>query len=99
NRHAQSLTSSPYTTLFRSGLPKVSTGTLRLGETTASYDAETPVEQRCPADHVTEADLEAVRTRFLGPIEQRPPVYSAVKVGGERDRKSTRLNSSHVKIA
>ncbi len=66
------------------GLPKVYTGTLRLGETTASYDAETPVEQRCPADHVTEADLEAVRTRFLGPIEQRPPVYSAVKVGGER---------------
>ena len=30
------------------------------------------------------ADIEAVLARFTGPIEQVPPAYSALKVGGER---------------
>ena len=30
------------------------------------------------------ADVEAVLARFTGPIEQVPPAYSALKVGGER---------------
>jgi tRNA pseudouridine55 synthase len=66
------------------GLPKVYTGTLRLGETTTSYDAETPVEVRMEAGHLTDAELDAARLPFLGEIEQRPPIFSAVKVGGER---------------
>ncbi|HYE96513.1 MAG TPA: tRNA pseudouridine(55) synthase TruB [Rubricoccaceae bacterium] len=66
------------------GLPKTYTGTLRLGETTPSFDADTPVDVRVPADHVTDADLEAVRARFEGEITQVPPVFSAIKVGGQR---------------
>lgn len=65
-------------------LPKTYTGTLRLGETTASLDAETPVEQRRDASGISDEDLERVRASFLGEIEQIPPMYSAVKVGGER---------------
>lgn len=66
------------------GLPKVYSGTIRLGQTTASYDAETPVEVERDASAVDDAALDAVRTRFVGEILQRPPMYSAVKVGGER---------------
>lgn len=72
------------------GLPKQYAGTLRLGETTPSYDAETPVEAVRPWEHLTDADLEAARQAFVGLIAQRPPLYSAVKVGGERLYKKAR---------
>src|SRR5690606_31526326 len=57
---------------------------------TASYDAESEVVERKSAAHVTDADLDAARQTFLGTIEQRPPMYSAVKVGGERLYKKAR---------
>lgn len=72
------------------GLPKVYTGTLRLGEVTPSYDAETTVTDRCGWEHLTKEDLGAARQHFMGPITQLPPLYSAVKVGGERLYKKAR---------
>ena len=65
-------------------LPKIYEGTLRLGETTPSYDADSEVVERRDASHLTASDLEAARVEFLGTIEQRPPAFSAVKVRGER---------------
>ncbi|MEL7362885.1 MAG: tRNA pseudouridine(55) synthase TruB [Bacteroidota bacterium] len=77
------------------GLPKEYSGTLRLGETTASYDAETAVEARTPlARPPDEGELEAARRQFLGEIEQVPPVYSAIKQGGERLYKKARRGES-----
>lgn len=72
------------------GLPKAYTGTLRLGEVTPSYDAETDVTERADWSHLTQADLEAARQAFLGEITQVPPVYSAIKVEGERLYKKAR---------
>ena len=72
------------------GLPKVYTATMRLGQTTASADAETPVEDERDASHVTDADLAALLPQFTGEITQTPPVYSAIKVGGERLYKKAR---------
>ena len=72
------------------GLPKRYAGTLRLGETTPSYDAETDVQERHEASHLTADDLEAARQAFEGFIEQVPPMYSAVKVKGERLYKKAR---------
>lgn len=60
------------------------TATLRLGATTASYDAETPEEDPRPWEHLTEADIRAALTGFLGPIQQRPPDFSAKRFQGER---------------
>ncbi len=65
-------------------LPKTYVGTLRLGEVTPSYDTETEIVERHFWDHLHEDDLEAARAPFLGPITQRPPMYSAVKVKGKR---------------
>ena len=72
------------------GLPKVYTGTVRLGQTTASYDAETDVEAAADATAVTRADVEAAIEAFVGEIQQVPPVYSAIKRGGERLYKKAR---------
>lgn len=85
-------------------LDKVYEGTIRLGETTASFDAETPVEARQDWSGVSEEDLEHARQQFLGEIEQRTPSYSAVKVGGERLYKKARRGEAveapprHVRI-
>lgn len=72
------------------GLGKTYTGTLRLGQTTASYDAESEVVEEHDASGVTDEAIEAARRQFLGEIEQRPPMYSAVKMGGERLYKKAR---------
>ena len=65
------------------GLTKAYTGTIRLGETTPSYDAETEVNATFPIDHITPSVLEAARHTFLGDIEQLPPIFSAIKQAGK----------------
>lgn len=71
-------------------LPKTYVGTLRLGEVTPSYDTETEVVEQRDWTAVTNAMLDEVRQTFIGTIEQVPPMYSAVKVGGERLYKKAR---------
>lgn len=66
------------------------TGTIRLGETTPSYDAETEVTKRVDTAHLTPRDIEEAASAFLGEIQQEPPMYSALKVGGERLYKKAR---------
>lgn len=63
-------------------MEKVYTGTLRLGEATPSFDAETDVSERRPWQHLSDADLAAARDGFLGDIMQLPPMYSAISVKG-----------------
>lgn len=64
-------------------LPKTYTGTLRLGATTPSYDAETAIDETFPYEHITAEMLEEARKKFLGPISQVPPIFSAIKVDGQ----------------
>lgn len=65
------------------GLDKEYTGTLVLGATTPSFDAETEIEERFPTQHITPELLEQARRQFLGEIEQVPPMFSAIKVDGQ----------------
>lgn len=64
-------------------LPKSYTGTMYLGATTPSFDAETEIDQRFETEHITSELLERARQQFLGDIEQIPPMYSAIKVDGQ----------------
>lgn len=57
---------------------------IRLGITTTTADAEGEVLETRPVVGVDETRLRAVMARFLGPIEQLPPMFSAVKHQGER---------------
>lgn len=58
--------------------------TIRLGATTPSFDLETEVDNLYPTDHITEEKVLEVLPRFVGRIMQVPPVFSAVKIDGER---------------
>jgi len=66
------------------------TGTFVLGKTTPSVDLETDFDAEYPVEHITKEILENTRVQFLGNIEQIPPIYSAVKVDGERLYKKAR---------
>lgn len=59
-------------------------GTITLGGTTPSYDMETEVNQTYPIEHISEAGLREAVKSFMGEIEQRPPVFSALKKDGKR---------------
>ena len=58
--------------------------TLRLRATTPSFDLEKPVDAEYPTEHITREMVEEVLARFVGTIEQVPPVFSACKVNGNR---------------
>lgn len=63
--------------------------TMKLGETSSTGDPEgeiTPVSDKVPAKE----ELEDALKKFIGTIEQTPPAYSAVKVGGQRAYKLAR---------
>lgn len=55
---------------------------LRLGETTDTQDATGTVLSRSPIESLTDARIREVVAGFEGRIQQLPPMYSAVKVGG-----------------
>ncbi len=71
-------------------LPKTYEATLRLGEKTPSHDTETEIVERSDPSGVTRSDVEEACAAFVGSIEQVPPMYSAVKVDGERLYKKAR---------
>ena len=65
-------------------LPKTYEATMRLGETTDTWDADGAVTERRDPSGVRDEDMLHARDRFLGVIEQATPAWSAVKQGGER---------------
>ena len=58
--------------------------TLQLGATTPSYDLEKEIDATYPTEHITRELVEETLKRFIGSIEQIPPVFSACKVDGKR---------------
>ncbi len=56
---------------------------VQFGITTDSYDLESPVNKRRPVD-ISEEELSETLKNFIGTFEQKPPAYSAVKVGGRK---------------
>jgi tRNA pseudouridine55 synthase len=66
------------------GQAKEYTGTFHIGATTPSYDLETEIDQTFPTDHIDEALIQETVKQFLGEIDQKPPIYSAIKKDGVR---------------
>lgn len=71
---------------------------IMLGATTASYDMEHPVNATYPHEHITEDMVHDVLKKFIGTIEQRPPLFSACKIEGQRAYKLAR-DGSEVELA
>lgn len=55
---------------------------VRLGVTTDTYDAEGSPLQTRPVGDLTATAIDTALQRFRGAIQQRPPIYSAIKQGG-----------------
>lgn len=58
--------------------------TLKLGETTPSFDLEREVDRTYPVDHITCEAVREALAAFRGEIRQVPPVFSACKIDGKR---------------
>lgn len=72
-----------------SKLDKVYDATFRLGQISTTGDTEGEITD-VSAEVPTREELETVLTRFRGPIMQRPPIFSAIKIAGKRAYKLAR---------
>jgi tRNA pseudouridine55 synthase len=68
---------------FLQGASKEYEGTVRFGVATSTLDAAGDVLDRMPME-LTRAQVEECAARFVGDIEQTPPMVSALKVDGRR---------------
>lgn len=60
------------------------TGTISLGSTTPSFDLETKVDETFSTEHITKDLIYETTKKFIGDIDQFPPLFSAVKKDGKR---------------
>ncbi len=65
-------------------MDKVYSGTIVLGGSTATYDSEVPPDQYYPTEHIDKELLKSARLSFIGSIDQIPPIYSAIKIDGQK---------------
>lgn len=66
------------------GMEKEYTGTFYIGATTPSYDLETEINETFPIQHIDDALIHEKVKQFTGEIDQKPPVFSAIKKDGKR---------------
>ena len=66
------------------GQKKEYTGTFTIGATTPSYDLETEIDNTFPTAHITKELIHDTTKQFLGEIDQKPPIFSAIKKEGKR---------------
>jgi len=66
------------------GQAKEYTGTFFIGATTPSYDLETEIDQTFDTSHIDETLIHETVHQFLGEIDQKPPIFSAIKKDGIR---------------
>ncbi len=60
------------------------TGTITVGGTTPSYDLETEINKTFPIDHITEELIHKTTKQFIGELDQKPPIFSAIKKDGKK---------------
>ena len=86
------------------GQIKEYTGEITLGATTPSYDLETEINAKFPTAHISEEKIYEATKQFVGEIEQKPPLFSAIKKEGKRlyelarEGKTTEIKSRKITI-
>lgn len=64
--------------------PKEYWAEIKIGAQTESYDTEKPEILQTDFSHITEQQVHRTLEKFIGEIEQKPPVFSALKIDGKR---------------
>lgn len=57
---------------------------VKLGESTTTYDSEGEITATRSAIGITQEEIESALEAYIGVVDQVPPMYSAVKVDGQR---------------
>ena len=65
-------------------LDKTYSGIIRLGFKSSSMDSETELEEVPLPEDIDEQKIMNTRRKFIGEIEQTPPMFSAVKIKGKK---------------
>jgi tRNA pseudouridine55 synthase len=89
-------------------MEKAYEGTVRLGVETTTYDAEGEITREVPVA-IEQRQVQDALQRFQGTVQQVPPMYSAVKQGGQPlyklarqgvtvPRKARRVTISHIAL-
>lgn len=60
------------------------TGKFIIGQTTPSHDLETEVSEKMDISSIFEEQIRSAAKKFIGTIQQIPPIHSAIKVDGKR---------------
>ncbi len=63
---------------------------IQLGQETDTYDREGDIVSEKPVPHLDDKTLESALDCFRGPLQQIPPMFSAIKINGERLYKAAR---------
>lgn len=79
------------------GMTKEYTGTFCVGSTTPSYDLETAIDNYFPTEHIDKTLIYGTLAQFIGEIDQKPPLFSAIKKEGIRLYEHAR-NGEKIKI-
>jgi tRNA pseudouridine55 synthase len=80
-------------------------GELSLGATTPSYDLETAIDKTFPVSHLTDELIIETAKKFVGEIDQKPPIFSAIKKEGKRlyelarEGKTTTIKSRKITVS
>jgi len=72
------------------GMPKTYMATLKLGEISDTYDITGKIKSSSFAKAPEDKQILKILKTFIGEIRQTPPVYSAIKINGERAYKLAR---------
>lgn len=86
------------------GQVKEYTGEITLGATTPSYDMETEENELFPTEHITPELIHQTTKEFIGEIDQKPPIFSALKKDGKRlyelarEGKETEIKARKIQI-
>jgi tRNA pseudouridine55 synthase len=72
------------------GFDKEYTGAFIIGQTTPSFDRETPVSEQKEISHVTLDAIASAAKSLTGKMRQLPPLHSAVRIAGRRAYKFAR---------
>ena len=73
-----------------SGLDKEYEATFVLGAESSTGDPEGEIRESGDAIDFSEEEIRATMDKFIGEIEQKPPIYSAIKIDGQRAYKLAR---------
>ena len=57
---------------------------IKIGVQTESYDTEKPEILQQDISEITETQIKETLEKFLGEIDQKPPIFSAIKIEGNR---------------